>query len=378
MKKKVLFIKPLIKGYRLDFFSQLNESLEKKNIDLTVAYGVPDSSQHKKKDNFYPTNNYYRKIFSHYFFYDKIYFQWPGLKLILSSDLIIVVNANRHLLNYILLFFQFIGISKVAFWGHDKNYQQKKFSFFEKFKKFIIKKPSYWFAYTNDMKKRLISNGYSSSKITVINNTLNTIKLSKSINSLKVEKINKIKKALRIKTNDIVALFCGSLYQDKKIDFLIETASQIYLTNKNFRLLIIGDGPYKSQMNSLISNKEYISYVGPIFNDDRFIYFKISNIILNPGLVGLGIFDAFVSRKPFFTLKDSPHSPEIFYLKNNFNGFIVDGDLHNYVERIHQIIKDKNKRNLISQNAFHTSMKYTLEKMVSNTVSGILIALNIK
>jgi len=49
----------------------------------------------------------------------------PALKFLKDSDLIIVSQENRILLNYLLLIRKIFDHQKIAFWGHGRNFQNR-------------------------------------------------------------------------------------------------------------------------------------------------------------------------------------------------------------------------------------------------------------
>ena len=100
--------------------------------------------------------------------------------------------------------------------------------------------------------------------------------------------------------------------------------------------------------------------------------FAISDIFLNPGLTGLGILDAFSAGLPFITMSDSLHSPEIYYLKNGFNGYIVKNGMDGYVKTCLNILNNCKLRKVLSKNAIITSNKYCLMNMINKIKRGIL------
>ncbi len=76
--------------------------------------------------------------------------------------------------------------------------------------------------------------------------------------------------------NEVVILSSGSLIERKGMDILIEAFKKINLTNA--RLLIIGDGPYKEQLQKLVGTDKRIIFAG--FQDPTQIplFFRIADI----------------------------------------------------------------------------------------------------
>jgi len=65
-------------------------------------------------------------------------------------------------------------------------------------------------------------------------------------------------------------------------------------------------------------------FLGSIFNDEILNkWFSVSQLFIMPGYVGLAIIHAFCYSLPILTEKLSYHSPEIQYLKDGINGYLL-------------------------------------------------------
>ena len=107
------------------------------------------------------------RIPSLYLLKDNILLQWPGFFRLLNSDLIIIVNANRNILNITLLLLSKLGFLKVALWGHGRSYQANDKSLLEKLKRKVAVMPYWWFSYTDNVSEYLVSIGFNRKKITL-------------------------------------------------------------------------------------------------------------------------------------------------------------------------------------------------------------------
>jgi len=102
-----------------------------------------------------------------------------------------------------------------------------------------------------------------------------------------------------------------------------------------------------------------------------------ASIFLNPGLVGLGILDAFSAGLPFVTTAEAKHSPEIDYLENRINGLIVSGDEKNFADSVNNLLNNLVSTKILRDGAKRAANKYTIENMVANVKRGILDCLKI-
>jgi glycosyltransferase involved in cell wall biosynthesis len=168
-----------------------------------------------------------------------------------------------------------------------------------------------------------------------------------------------------------LGLFCGSLYPDKKLGFLIKAADIIHIKLPNFRLVIIGDGPSAAELQELINDKPWAHWVGVKKGLEKAAYFKLADVVLNPGLVGLHVLDSFCAGAPMFTTNNARHSPEIAYLEHGVNGFILTDDPAVYAVEVVSLLKDKSRFEAARRATKDAAKKYTLENMIANFVKGI-------
>ena len=66
----------------------------------------------------------------------------------------------------------------------------------------------------------------------------------------------------------------------------------------------------------------------------RRVLLSISQLMLNPGMVGLSVLDSLVAGTPMVTTAYPHHSPEIVYLHSGQNGLMTDNDVASFVEGV--------------------------------------------
>jgi glycosyltransferase involved in cell wall biosynthesis len=371
--KKVLIIYKFLPQYRKEFFNLLKIELAKHRIELELIYGKSTNTDVLKRDEvdiewakFIPNRTL--KI-------GKTEFLWqPCLKYLKDKDMVIVEGANRLIVNYYLMIGRHFSKYKLAFWGHGRNLHEDIGSFRNRFKYLFMNKCDWWFGYTKGTKNFLLSNNYPESKITVVQNAIDTLSLRKYYSDIKECEINELKDQLGIK-NCETGIYCGAMYPDKKLDFILETCHRVKKEIPEFDMIFIGSGidSYKAQEASNTNN--WIHYVGPKFGIDRIKYFKISSIQLMPGLVGLGILDSFAMETPIITTNFPFHSPEIDYLESGINGIITNDNLDDYSQTVIDTLKTKKYVDLIKGCKLSAEI-YTVETMVENFKNGVLSCLS--
>jgi L-malate glycosyltransferase len=260
---------------------------------------------------------------------------------------------------------------KFAFWGHGANLQENPKSLKNKFKYRFLTAADYWFAYTNNVKKFLLSKNVNNSKISVLNNSIDTKTLKETYDNLDNEYVENIKTELNINSNNI-AIYCGGIYKEKRIDFLIEVVEKVRISIPDFHLVVLGAGPDDYIIKNASLKNNWIHYIGPKFGKEKVAYFKMSSLFLMPGLVGLAVIDSFATQTPMITTEYPFHSPEIEYLENDFNGFITKNDLNSYSNKLINLFENPDEIKKLKEGCIKSADLYNTENMVDNFIEGVV------
>ena len=368
--KTVTIIQRGISKYRLSFYDALKKELTAQGIRLTLVHGHFSQFDQLSKDCATVPwaiiiKNRVFKVFG-----KEVYWQ-PALSLAIGSDLVIVEQANRLIINPILLALRKIFGFKLAFWGHGKNYQSTSpRGLLERYKRAYSNKADWCFAYTDLSAEVLRETGFPPEKITVVQNTVETDVLKAALAAVTPTQLNALKKELGLQS-DRICLYCGSMYPDKKLDFLLESCVAIRAKIPDFEMIFIGSGPDQHMVESAACQYSWVHYVGPKFGAERVPYFMLSKALLMPGLVGLVIVDSFVTCLPMFTTDTPIHSPEIAYLIQGVNGVMTPYAVETYSRAVAEYLKDEAMQVALQEGCRRSATIYTLENMVGNFTQGI-------
>jgi glycosyltransferase involved in cell wall biosynthesis len=99
------------------------------------------------------------------------------------------------------------------------------------------------------------------------------IKKETALNNLKLKKKNYV-------------LYVGRIHKIKGLNFLIKGLKDI-LPKYNLDLLIVGEGPYKSELLSLINKLgiyDYVKFLGFIKNEELIYLYNIADVTISPSL----------------------------------------------------------------------------------------------
>ena len=119
----------------------------------------------------------------------------------------------------------------------------------------------------------------------------------------------------------------------------------------------------------------WLRFVGASHGRQKAILLKMADVILNPGLVGLGILDSFAAQVPMVTTSCGIHSPEIVYLSNGRNGVVTDNNQDAFVDGVTRVISDSDWLARLRAGCAESAGHYTIENMATRFVGGIRRAL---
>ncbi|UZR92739.1 glycosyltransferase family 4 protein [Chondrinema litorale] len=373
--KKVLILQKVLPVYRVAFFNKLKNRLSENNIELDLIYGNGSKEELLKKDKVdipwaKSRNN---KIFN--IAGKEVYWQ-PVLNDLPGYDLVIAEQANKLLVNYLLNIKRNFSSQKFAYWGHGKNMQAEGKALGNIYKKFFQNKCDWWFAYTASVKEYLKENGFPEEQVTIVQNAIDATELQNQYNDVTPEELLALKESLNINSNH-VGIYCGGMYPEKRLPFLIEACDKIREKVDDFTMIFIGAGIDQEIVKEAAENRDWMHYVGPKRGKEKAVYFRLSDVFLMPGLVGLAVLDAFNTQTPMVTTDYEYHSPEIEYLQHGTNGLITENNLESYVDNVLSIFTNNNLQSTLIEGCTVASELYTIEVMVENFASGIEKALNI-
>lgn len=372
----VTIVQRILPHYRIPFFRKLAEELRKSQIVLQLIYG-------QESKGMVPVSIPINEPWAYRI--HNIYLNFPGMELVwqpclsrlASSDLIVIEQSNRLLTNYLLISKLINRHCKLAYWGHGKNMQVKKErSWREQFKRKLIGKVDWWFAYTKISADIVAAAGFDASKITTVENTIDTQVFAEHLATVSQEQIKNIEAGLQIKSENI-CLYCGGMYPEKEIDFLISACLRIREIIPDFHMIFIGSGPDQYKVEQAAKFYPWLHHVGAKYGKELASYFRLAKAHLLPGAIGLAIIDSFIAQIPLITTNITTHGPEIAFLKNNGNGIVTAFVLEDYVYAVCELLRSDSRLKTLQAGCAQSAQQYTLARMVDNFADGIKSCLSI-
>lgn len=376
---KLAIVQKYIPQYRAEFYNQLRNLLAEKNIELKLLVGQPSSRDLLKKDSIILdwATPFHSTIFE---VGDSDFYWQPVLPYLKDVDLVIVEQANKMLINAVLWLQHLLGIRKLAFWGHGRNFHEESRSRVgEWIKKMTAPRVHWWFAYNQMSVEAVQQTGFPLERITCVQNSVDTKSLNRALHGLTQMAIDEKFTELNMK-GDQVGLFVGGLNHEKNIPFLLEALHLIKAQLPEFEMIIIGDGIHAPVIKEAANQHEWIHFTGGIFGLEKVPYFALAKYLLMPFSAGLVVLDSFALETPLVTIDSQNHGPEISYLISGVNGVLVSGrpDSEVYANRVVSLMREEGNHTKLVENCRYSMQLYSIEKMVENFAAGVEQALMVK
>lgn len=370
----VIIFQRRLTSYRVPLFEVLRSRLAEFGVELQFVYGPPGPGEEARRDR--GSLSWGVEVPARYFQSGKNRLVWHSLpwQLMLSADLVILAQENALLANYPVLLARRMRNRPVAFWGHGANFKGVAGSLRERFKGWLSHQVDWWFAYTSLSAERVVNLGFPPQQITNLNNAVQTGELVGWRNAITAEEKLALLDSLGLSGSN-VAIFLGSLAEEKRFDFLFAAAEGIRGAVNDFELVLIGDGPLREMVKAEVARRPWVRWVGAQHGRAKILHMSMGKVILNPGMVGLGILDSFVMGQPMITTDCGLHSPEIAYLESGRNGLMTENQVGSYALAVSELLQNDELRHQMATACFEDANKYTLDNMAEAFAQGILEAL---
>jgi len=214
--------------------------------------------------------------------------------------------------------------------------------------------------------------------------TLNTLKKNKIFDEKKLNlirdpviSIKTVRKNLNKNTIDFDNYFLsiGRLTRQKNHILLLKAFKHIYDQNKEYKLIILGDGELKKKLIKLSEDlgiSKAVNFIGNVEN--VFEYISKSICIISTSLwedPGFVMIETAVSKKIIIS-SDCPNGP-IEFIGNDKAGYLFrSDDMKDLVKKIQLFINDSEEKIFIKKlNAIKKSKEYTLFRHYNHFVANL-------
>ncbi len=376
--QSVTIVQSWLSPYRAPFYEELKNVLAREGVELRVVYGQGSPTESLKRahtelvwGHFVP--NRYVSLGGH-----EVSWQ-PALGQATDTDLVIVEQAVKRLLNWLLVVRRRGGGFRLAFWGHGRNFQSRSTtSPAERAKRSLSRRADWWFAYTGASAEVVAALPFDRDRITVVNNSIDTRALATERDMIRAEPaaVEQLRRRLGLRGAH-VGLFVGGMYPEKRLDFLVACCDRLRALVPDFEMIFVGAGPDEGIAREAAATRPWVHYAGPVFGPAVAEYFAVGSVVLMPGLVGLAVLDSFVCETPMVTTDLPIHSPEIEYLQSGLNGIVVSppDDVGAFAGTVAELLLDEEARRLLVDGCRRSAKAFSIERMAENFGEGVMSAL---
>ena len=194
------------------------------------------------------------------------------------------------------------------------------------------------------------------------------------------EKLEKIKNNLKIKEKDFCILFVGRIAEEKNIEFLINNHVSLLESNKNVKLIIVGDGPDLEKYKELVKDKRInknVIFTGKVPWEEVPIYYNLANVFTTASHTetqGLTVIEAMAASLPVVCLDDESFRNVV---EDSNTGFLFKDDLE-YVKYMNKLISDSDYCKKMGIKARNSSEKFSSKYFAESVLKVYKLAIRKK
>lgn len=356
--------------YRVPLFERLRTLLAERGVLLKILHGNPTKDEATKGDS--GALPWASSLSTHYALGGRICWQ-PFGDHIRDADLVVVTQENKLLFNYWLLVHR--PRARIAFWGHGKNMQSENpDGVLERVKRWSTPRVDWWFAYTDLSRRFVEETGFPRNRITVLNNSVDTSHLISLRQEICPADIAASRAAVGLRDGPI-AVYIGSLYREKRIEFLIQACRRVRARVPDFQLLVVGSGPESERHRTTTAADRWVHWAGVCRGREKVALLAASDLMLIPAAVGLGVLDSFALDVPLVTTDCGGHGPEIAYLRDGVNGVMTKYNADDYAAAVINLLRHPDELTRLKSGCRESAASYTVENMARAFADGIEAAL---
>ena len=171
-------------------------------------------------------------------------------------------------------------------------------------------------------------------------------------------------------------LFIGRLIRSKRVDLCLEyyfvLKERLKKKGKTLKLIIIGDGPEKIHIEKALLYDTTIEWKGALVKEKEIApLMKRCSMVFIPGHSGLSVNHAFSYGRPYFTIADKGHAPEIEYINQGINGRFLGHDMEMNIKELEAFFLSDNTQ--MCKNARKTGQELSIENWCKKFYSAFSI-----
>jgi glycosyltransferase involved in cell wall biosynthesis len=367
----VVILQEYVPQYRVPFFHRLIELGAQNGIEIRIAAGEANKGQNRRQDGalaefVIPISQKEVRIGNFRLVFRRV------RSIIDSADLVIMEQARRNIDAYWLLLSPWQR-RKICLWGHGRDFVTSPSWFKRQAMARLTRAADWFFAYTEASRDSVVSIGYPTARVTVVQNSIDTSDLEEYLAHVSPAQLTDFRVENQLGT--LNAIFVGGLDESKRLPFLIEACRNAYRMDDEFRLLVVGSGSLSGTVRKLAESDPWLRYLGPLFGQEKALAMAAADVIFMPGRVGLVAVDSFAAGRPIVTTAWPWHGPEFEYLEDGKTCVVSADDELSSANALMSLITDRQRLQLMQAACRSASGRFTTEEMAARFFRGIQQAL---
>jgi len=184
-------------------------------------------------------------------------------------------------------------------------------------------------------------------------------------------KRTKIRNKYGVKENEILLITASRTIPEKNIEFLIRAFAIINQSKKNAKLMIVGDGSMKAELENSVKElglQESVIFAGLLDKEGMIAHYQASDIFVFASLTetqGLVVVEAMAAGLPVVAIKANGIEDMV---KNGDDGILTDNVEENFAENVIKLMENENLRKKMSENAKINAQEFRIEPWVDKIV----------
>lgn len=192
--------------------------------------------------------------------------------------------------------------------------------------------------------------------------------------SVSEEEKRDLRRKLGISEDKKIIATIGRIGLEKNLDEVADYFLYVERTHPEIVWMIVGDGPYREELQNRISRlklSDNVIFTGMVDPEEIYLYYKLADVFVSASMSetqGLTYIEALMAGTPLVCKKDACLAD---ILEEGFNGYYFEtGDEFN--RHLNELLSDEEKRKRFSNCALESSVKFSKERFAENIEKAYL------
>lgn len=181
-----------------------------------------------------------------------------------------------------------------------------------------------------------------------------------------------IRNKYNVKENEVLIITASRIVPEKNIEFLIRSFAIVRKTQKHAKLMVVGEGSVKADLEKLVEElgmQESVIFTGLLDKDGMIAHYQASDIFAFASLTetqGLVAVEAMAAGLPVVAIKASGIEDMV---KSGQDGILTDNVEENFATNANKLIEDGELRRKMSENARANAREFRIEPWTKKIIT---------